>query len=324
MFIKVIPGAGTGGAAAAASGAGEDKKPAYNDDKKPSYNDDKKPAHTDDKKAQTPTKQQMPNKKSSGPITGGTTQRRGKKKPTWSKMESVGLEQLQPNRGYTIDQWVFEPREHGNTPLVDAGALQLDWAIDVPGGRRKKVVLGLDGAPEIARLLGVMALPEKQSYFQGLADGRGFVRMDLVGQELGTRGADIIAPNLAKMVRATGLKELHFEFNQFGDEGTVAIVKALAGSEISALHLSENEITDDGVAALTPHLLQMPELRILFIGGNRFGDAGIRKLAEFAERSVSLTGIRVNGCYDAEGYYIEPSADALRALDSVEGVELDR
>jgi hypothetical protein len=32
----------------------------------------------------------------------------------------------------------------------------------------------------------------------------------------------------------------------------------------------------------------------------------------------------VNNCYDDEGYYIEPSAGALRALDSVEGVELDR
>ena len=66
------------------------------------------------------------------------------------------------------------------------------------------------------------------------------------------------------------------------------------------------------------------ELSILFIGGNSFGDAGVRSLAEFAERSVSLSGIRVNNCYDEEGYYIEPSAGALRALDSVEGVELDR
>lgn len=315
-------------AAAAASGGGDaDEKPAYSDDKKPAYNDDKKPAHNADKKQQTPTKQQAPKsgKRSPGPIKGGATQTRGKKKPTWAQMEKVGLDQLQPGRGYTLEQWVFEPQEHGNTPMVDAGALQIDFAIDVPGSnKRKKIVAGVDGAPEIARVLGLMAAPEKQTYFQGLADGKGFFRMDLVAQELGPRGAEIIAPNLGKMVRATGLKEIHFEFNNFGDEGAVTIAKALQGTEIRALHFSENQLSDDGIAALTPHLLQMPELSILFIGGNRFGDAGVRTLAEFAERSVSLSGIRVNNCYDDEGYYIEPSAGALRALDSVEGVELDR
>jgi thiol-disulfide isomerase/thioredoxin len=300
-------------AAAAASGGGDD--------------DDKKTAYGDDKKEQTPTKQQAPKsgKRSPGPIKGGATQTRGKKKPTWAQMEQVGLDQLQPGRGYTLEQWVFEPQEHGNTPMVDAGALQVDFAIDVPGSnKRKKIVAGVDGAPEIARVLGLMAASEKQTYFQGLADGRGFSRMDLVAQELGPRGAEIIAPNLGKMVRATGLKEIHFEFNNFGDEGAVTIAKALQGTEISALHFSENQLSDDGIAALTPHLLQMPELSILFIGGNRFGDAGVRTLAEFAERSVSLSGIRVNNCYDDDGYYIEPSAGALRALDSVEGVELDR
>jgi hypothetical protein len=31
----------------------------------------------------------------------------------------------------------------------------------------------------------------------------------------------------SKMIRATGLKEIHFESNKFCDEGTVTIVKAL-------------------------------------------------------------------------------------------------
>lgn len=316
VYIPLTPKADAGG--------GEDKKAAYNDDKKPAYSDDKKPAYNDDKKQETAKTHQKPSPgKKSGPIIGGATQGRGKKKPTWSKMASVGLDQLEPGRGYTLDQWIFEPAEHGNTPMADAGSLQIDFAIDV-GGSRKKVVAGPEGAPEIARVLGLMAAPDKRSYFQGLGDGRGLVRMDLVAQELGPEGAEAIGPALGAAARATGLKELHFEFNNFGDDGAVNIVKALKGTEINALHLSENQLTDEGIAALTPHLLQMPELKILFIGGNRFGDAGIRTLAEFAGRSSSLTGIRVSGCYDEEGFYIEPSTSALRELDSVEGVELDR
>ena len=60
-------------------------------------------------------------------------------------------------------------------------------------------------------------------------------------------------------------------------------------------------ITDDGIKAIAPLLLELTELKVLFIGGNRFGDGGVRALAEFARQAPSLSGIRVAGCYDAEG-----------------------
>lgn len=52
--------------------------------------------------------------------------------------------------------------------------------------------------------------------------------------------------------------------------------------------------------------------------------AGVKALAQFAERSPSLTGIRVAGCYDDEGWFIEPSREAMLSLEGVEGVEVDR
>ena len=316
VYIPIDRGAAGAGAAA----GGDDKKPAYSDDKKPEY--------SNDNKVEARKSQKLPAaggaRGKAGGSGGGPTQTRGKRKPTYAKMAQVGLDELQPARGFTLEQWVFEGGSHGNTPLVDSGALQVDFAIDAGGGTRKKVVLGEEGAPELARVLGLMALPEKRSYFDGLGGGNGFFRMDLVALELGQRGAAEIARPLGKAARATGLKELHFEFNQFGDEGALTIVKALKDSDINALHLSENEITDAGIAALVPHLLELRELSILFIGGNRFGDKGVRSLADFAMRSVSLTGIRVSGCYDEEGFYIEPSGGALEALGSIDGVELDR
>ena len=40
---------------------------------------------------------------------GGASQRRGKRKPTFARMEQVGLEALEPGRGFTLEQWIFDP-----------------------------------------------------------------------------------------------------------------------------------------------------------------------------------------------------------------------
>ena len=207
---------------------------------------------------------------------GGATQQRGKKKPTFGKMEQVGLDALEPGRGFTLEQWVFDPAATKNTPLADSGVLQIDFAVD-PGntGRKKKVVLGPEGAGELARVLGLF--PAKAEQLNALAEGNGLSRMDLVGLEFGPSGMRTLAEPLRDAARATGLREVHFEFNDLGDDGAVTAVKALQGSQVSALHLSENLITDAGIEAIAPLLLELTELRVLFIGGNRFGDASTHK-----------------------------------------------
>ena len=68
---------------------------------------------------------------------------------------------------------MFEPAKCKNNPLVDAGALQLDFAVtDKATGKRAKVVLGSEDAPELDRILKMM--PSRDMGENGLR------RLDLV------------------------------------------------------------------------------------------------------------------------------------------------
>ena len=49
------------------------------------------------------------------------------------------------------------------------------------------------------------------------------------GLELGPGGVEEISWALRDAVRATALKEIHWEFNDMGDGGAITVVKALAG-----------------------------------------------------------------------------------------------
>ena len=202
-------GGGGGAAQAATDGAMGEPQIVTRDGEERVYIPFNKPAQGggSDDKAAPPTKdkaQAKPNRAAAAAAGRGT---KGRKKPAYSSMPKVGLDQLEPGRGFSasrrpsahrparrlthshlaraaLEEWVFEPAKCKNNPLVEAGALQLDFAVtDKATGKRAKVVLGSEDAPELDRILKMM--PSRDMGENGLR------RLDLVVRPVLTATASV-------------------------------------------------------------------------------------------------------------------------------------
>lgn len=85
---------------------------------------------------------------------------------------------------------------------------------------------------------------------------------------------------VAKVLQKNHLKELDLEFNQFGDEGAIAIAKVLrTNTSLEFLNLRLNHIGSDGAVALADALQGNAMLQDLKLGCNPIGDDGAIALA---------------------------------------------
>ena len=92
---------------------------------------------------------------------------------------------------------------------------------------------------------------------------------------------------------STCLKSLDLSKNNIGDEGVVALAKALPNTRIEELKLNMNEITEVGVAEICNAVKSTPTLVELYLGGNNLTDTSAKFLAETI-RSCPLKKLNLN------------------------------
>jgi Ran GTPase-activating protein (RanGAP) involved in mRNA processing and transport len=144
-------------------------------------------------------------------------------------------------------------------------------------------------------------------------------RLDISEEDMGVREAKQLAKDLATN---TTLKTLQLRWNEFGDEGTIALAGALGVNKtLAALSLYDNEIGDAGMAALADALMRNDSLKEFSSGGNSFSSVAWTSLANALKINTGLTTLFVyDNSIDAEGVTI--LADALKVNKTLQYLDL--
>jgi uncharacterized protein (TIGR02996 family) len=142
--------------------------------------------------------------------------------------------------------------------------------------------------------------------------GRLLTRLDLLGQRMGDRGAEILAgwPALARF------RELSVAGNRLGDAGAVALAQSPWLGPLTGLYLSYNELGPDAIAALA-RCPRLEGLRQLTLARNPLGPAGAHALAAATFRGLSRLHVDHDGLGD-EGLAALAGSRALGRLRSLQ------
>lgn len=150
------------------------------------------------------------------------------------------------------------------TQLVGAKEIELD----LPGRREQALMMGDEGATQLAQLL--------------KAPGNHLTVLRLSGNQITALGAAQLAQSLANP-QSRWLRTLDLTQNPLGDEGVKLLARSLQAqhSQLAALVLQENEIEQGGARALAQALREKNSLRLLDLAGNqRMGPEGVLELAQ--------------------------------------------
>jgi Ran GTPase-activating protein (RanGAP) involved in mRNA processing and transport len=117
--------------------------------------------------------------------------------------------------------------------------------------------------------------------------------LDLSDKQIDAEEAMKIAVDLPS---CTTLKYLWLGQNHIGDDGTVALARAMASNNsLTRLELDNNQIGDAGLIALSQVLVQNNSLELLDVGYNDFGVVGLKAFANALKKNKGLTGLALSG-----------------------------
>ena len=168
---------------------------------------------------------------------------------------------------------------------------------------------------DLCRLLNTTALNDALE-----AASPALATLELRGQQLGERGALVLAASLA---RREHLKVLGLSSCRLSDRGLTALLNGWgARASLTRLDLSHNWLTDDSARALSPQLKSMlPALTHLELSWNGFGPRGAKAFAEaLSGSSLVELGLAWNGLKDRGARAL---AEALTANEKLEILNLE-
>lgn len=175
----------------------------------------------------------------------------------------------------------------GSNDVRERGAVAIGEAIECPGVRISRLTLRGNGIlSEGMDRLG-----------QGVAMSQTLRRIDLAHNGFGDRGAIAFADGLSRGT-ASQLRVLLLAFNSIGPDGTAALMRSLANTEVEHLDLGCNVVGPDGTKAIA-ETINSTRLKSLNLACNNIGIRGDRSgmtaLAKALEVNETLEILNLRG-----------------------------